>query len=270
VPVLWGRRMIRELEEGEGMDLRRGSSLPRRVRERTEAELVRLGTRYGLMSSATSYVAIEERSENERVEDRAELREIPVALTKGWGGMIGGPGFAGAMPASMSLGDLDMCSAPPPSAKRRVRNLLRRKSSGQPSARVDHRLASHEAVFEEHACASIGEVMPPRDPDAIPGFFYDQRADGSWRLTPDLAGFFGADIDDLRELAKGIRHPEAESVLATFIVLVHAQVLSPRAQKLLTPTLRKARLWLDKATTDLEAPDGNWYRWARSAVADLK
>ena len=86
LPVLWGRRKIRELEESEGLGARRESQVLKGV----ESELVRLGARYGLMSSATSYVAIEERSENERVEDRAELREIPVALTKGWGGLIGG------------------------------------------------------------------------------------------------------------------------------------------------------------------------------------
>ncbi len=92
VPILWAREMIRHLEETGGSA--RGSQQRRKSKEdRTRQRIVELGTGYGLMSSATSYVAVEERSAEEKTLEQAELRKIPIALTVGWGGM-GGIGFS--------------------------------------------------------------------------------------------------------------------------------------------------------------------------------
>ncbi len=85
VPTLWARHRIRDLESGltgRGGSFQRLKTKERRRRE----EMVELGRRYGLLSSATSYVAIEERPPGERSDLVAELRKIPVALTTGWGG----------------------------------------------------------------------------------------------------------------------------------------------------------------------------------------
>ena len=50
------------------------------------AQLVELGQRYGLLSSATSYVAVEERSAADKTTTQAVLRKIPIAITQGWHG----------------------------------------------------------------------------------------------------------------------------------------------------------------------------------------
>ncbi|MEQ8894333.1 MAG: VIT and VWA domain-containing protein, partial [Sandaracinaceae bacterium] len=94
IPVLWAREKIRDLEEGEprrGSAQRRGSG-----EDRKKAQLVELGVRYGLTSSATSYVAVEERADADRTDGPVQLRKIPIALTKGWGEPT--RSAAGAMP----------------------------------------------------------------------------------------------------------------------------------------------------------------------------
>jgi Mg-chelatase subunit ChlD len=78
VPLVWARGRVRDLEAPAADGKER---------------LVELAMRYGLMSSATSYVVVQEREDAETAE-RAELRRIPVSLTKGWGGLArrsGGP-----------------------------------------------------------------------------------------------------------------------------------------------------------------------------------
>ncbi len=82
IPVLMARKAIQELEEGRGAE--RGSSQQNRKQSAGRARILELALRYQLMSSATSFVAVEERA-NAAQTAQAELRRIPIALTKGWG-----------------------------------------------------------------------------------------------------------------------------------------------------------------------------------------
>jgi Ca-activated chloride channel family protein len=119
IPTLWARQRIRDLEAGHGAPAR-GSNQARRSKEdRTHVLLVELGERYGLMSSATSYVAVEERSEADKTKTQAELRKVPIAITRGWHGR--GTVLHKAMPApamrAMSTGlQHALAMAPPPPA----------------------------------------------------------------------------------------------------------------------------------------------------------
>jgi Ca-activated chloride channel family protein len=85
VPLLFARSAIRDWEELPSQGT--GS----RQRERKEASqqrqeaLVNLGCRYQLMSSATSFVAIEQRPDGDKTAE-IKLRRVPIALTRGWGG----------------------------------------------------------------------------------------------------------------------------------------------------------------------------------------
>ena len=77
--------MIRDLEEGRSpLHDRHGSLQDRGGRDRVKQEIARLGVTYGLVSSETSFVAVEERKTP--VQDPAVLRRVPIALTRGWGG----------------------------------------------------------------------------------------------------------------------------------------------------------------------------------------
>jgi len=134
VPKLWARLAIRDLEEGKGG--RSGSNQARgKTEDRRTKRLVELGKKYGLMTSATSYVAIEVRSEEDKTVGQAQLRRVPVALTAGWGGqgsVVSSGGHAAAKgaagppmskakrapvpmaPPSMPMAPPSMPMAPPP------------------------------------------------------------------------------------------------------------------------------------------------------------
>jgi Ca-activated chloride channel family protein len=72
--VLWARGAIRVLERNEARySYHEGHDAWR-------ASLVALATRYSMMSSQTSFVAVEERGEGEREEAEAPLRKIPLMM----------------------------------------------------------------------------------------------------------------------------------------------------------------------------------------------
>ena len=85
VPALMARAAIRELEESRGAEREAGSNQRERRGMGVDAKVLELALRYQLLSSQTSFVAVEERSAGEQAE-RAQLRRVPVALTHGWGG----------------------------------------------------------------------------------------------------------------------------------------------------------------------------------------
>ncbi|MEN9271487.1 MAG: VIT domain-containing protein, partial [Thermostichales cyanobacterium HHBFW_bins_127] len=82
VALLFARRAIRDLEE----EPRRGSRQQDRQQQARTAALVSLACRYQLMSSVTSFVAIEERQEGDSTTE-IKLRRVPVALTREWGNL---------------------------------------------------------------------------------------------------------------------------------------------------------------------------------------
>ncbi|APB32947.1 von Willebrand factor type A domain protein [Gloeomargarita lithophora Alchichica-D10] len=85
VPLLFARSTIRDWEEpriqGRGSQQRDRQEASR---QRQEA-IVNLGCRYQLMSSETSFVAIEQRPDGDKTTE-IKLRRVPIALTKRWGG----------------------------------------------------------------------------------------------------------------------------------------------------------------------------------------
>jgi hypothetical protein len=158
VSTLWARRAIRDLEEGcSRLHAPRGSRQERATAgldQRVKAEIVRLGTTYGLMSRHTSFVAIEKRETP--VEGEVQLRKIPVAISTGWHGIgqgaMGTVADTGAMARRVALETARPYDAP--------RAWLR-----QPQ-------------------------MPPAQPaapDALDLVVRLQDADGSWDLTRELA-----------------------------------------------------------------------------------
>lgn len=92
VPVLMARRAIQELEEGRGAS--RGSNQENRKQKTVQSRVLELALRYQLMSSQTSFVAIEERAAADKTTERAELRRVPIALTKGYGDAVADTLFA--------------------------------------------------------------------------------------------------------------------------------------------------------------------------------
>ncbi len=87
IHTLWARERIRDLENPEGSFAQRGSRQVERKLKQVRATLIDLSKRYGLLSGATSFVAIEEREEKDKTTGEVVLRKVPTLVTVGWHGM---------------------------------------------------------------------------------------------------------------------------------------------------------------------------------------
>lgn len=263
LPMIWARRRIRELEEGNEWT-RRGSRQSERVKKSVESQLVDIGKRYGLMSSATSYVAIEERPADERATERAELRRIPVALTTGWGGLMGAIGPVACAPmASMRMLDTDAMLIQPDSVAPQVSG-TGAFSSG-PADMVD---SMSESVGPGIGRGGVARKAKGSPDDKLDDVLFAQRSDGSWELTKELARLCNAKPADLKKAAKteSAKVSEPERLLATLLVL---QLLEARAEATsLKPMIRKAKAWAKRAVGKSKPPKSfsSWEEWAARFV----
>ncbi len=290
-PKLWARERIRELERrsAAGSAQRRPESERRRRRR-----LVELGRTYGLLSSATSYVAIEERSEAEKVKGAAHLRRIPIALTVGWGGR-------GRLTAAVPRG-----SASP----KRRRSVVRAGASQ--AVTVDGELLSLDAMlldpaaklaelraYSGEAMRARGTSMAKRASAAIGKFFgrdersaakrsvprysgkivaersatedrlYEllmtQAADGSFPLGEVLRRWLDEDLAGVERAAS--EHGEAVVATAVAVALLERDA-GDRIDEW-RPAARKARQWLARQGVEFDAcqllklPEGSDQEFAK-------
>lgn len=227
VPALWGRAAIRDLESDGG---RHGSSQQRPGRDRRKNDkLIAIGKELGLVSSATSYVAVEVRAEGDRTTTQAELRRVPIALTHGWGGatptrMLRRAAMAAPPPG---MAQMMMTGAPKASggmaasAARGAAGVFGRvaKALGGGSRRKRKSMRRDAARSEEVAASTIDFLsMEDAEADEPTDRLYDllltQRADGSFPMSAELR----AQISDAPALAK-LTEQHGESIVATALVL---------------------------------------------------
>ncbi len=187
--TLAARAKIRDLEEGSSALHNHKGSLQRgRSDDRVKEEAVRLGVTYGLCSQWTSFVAVERRATP--VEDGMQLRRVPVALTRGWGGLSEQGTVPGGFGTAVSTKHLMARSAPAAMPLAIVtRTLMRRPAHG---AGLD----SDSSLVLDEAADSI--AAPPVD-RTLDRLVQLQRADGSWDLTKDLAKILGKKLRSLEQ-----------------------------------------------------------------------
>jgi len=207
-------------------------------------QLIELSRRYSLLSSRTSFVAIERREV--KTDQPAELRRIPVALTQGWGGVQGVRGRAPArLPASAQalLARATVGGAVAgafESAMRAVAPRSPRKRKAAPAlSRVDA-MACFDDGFAEEAC----DVCEERPVAVHLDLLMTQGADGAFGLTEDLARLAGADIDAIADIARSLDAERAEDVVATVLALRLLRALEPDRRDEWIRAARKAARWL--------------------------
>jgi Ca-activated chloride channel family protein len=246
VPKLWARERIRELEEGQvatGSSQRRGRS-----EAKVDLQLVELGQRYGLVSRATSYVAVEERAPDARTTEAAELRRVPVALTFG-APMPAGVVMRGAPPApAMAKGMVfgAALSAPSKLAQDHPRGSRGMMTGGaRPAAptsvraepRADSERLGHGPPLEDRAFGAAA----PEPTDALFDVLMTQHADGRFEPSDALAVLLGPTLADrLEEAAE--THPPA--LVATAVLVAWLPVHRAERSAEWTPAVRKAEAWL--------------------------
>jgi hypothetical protein len=133
-----------------------------------KAEIIRLGTTYGLMSRHTSFVAIEKRGTP--VEGEIQLRKVPVAISTGWHGTLGAPrpflgGMADSAPAACAL--------------------------------------DRPGFLRARAAGRLRSPLPPLS-EPLDLLLQLQGADGSWDLSRELATALGTPWRELEKVFSAV------------------------------------------------------------------
>jgi Ca-activated chloride channel family protein len=250
-PVLWARLAIRDLETktgSRGSNQARGGARPSRE-DRNRERIVELGKRYGLMSSATSYVAVEERPAHEQTTAQAELRRVPIALTHRWGGVqrfarAPMPGRGYAMKAAMKGRTMAMGSsqAPAPSSPMLLGEVQSLSAGASPAFLTPQR----KAAETRGASAGSGAASAI---DPLFELLLTQKADGSFLLSPVLEQMLGSSLAAVQSAIA----TDGEAVVITAVVL---ELLSRRfatRKGEWKPAAKKMKRWIKKARASFDA-----------------
>lgn len=278
IATLAARALIRDLEEGASPLCGKGGSRQARGQAgrdvRVKAEIVRLGTAFGLASRETSFVAVEHRTTP--LGEEAVLRKIPVALTRGWGGteaLFEGPGLicrsapaSPAPPASMgaSFGPsplLDVAGSAPAARSSflgRLMHLGGQGAAGRHSASVREKTAKFRSSSPVQGPLPQAELEPApgesvRPVDRLVGL---QGADGSWDLTAEFAKAIGARLPALEKRLAGLTGDPsvARRALATALALAWLERHAAAERDEWSLLAEKALAWL--ASSGARGADG--------------
>jgi Ca-activated chloride channel family protein len=258
IPVLMARKAIQELEEGRGVE--RGSAQQNRKQNATRTRILELALRYQLMSSATSFVAVEEREDGAQTA-QAQLRRVPVALTKGWGEekkvVVAGMGAPGAVALRRSRSFAAM--PPPPSVASASCPAPVKSDTGFFAKAAGLIRGTSETEKSESRSNSTGEftledidLMPTSadSPDDLYALTLAQMADGGFEYSPKLLKQLKITDEKVSDEAKTLK---LDTELGKRVVITRA-VLRAFEQKFAArksewaAIAAKAERWLAKVT----------------------
>jgi len=232
-PVLWAREKIRELEEG-GDAFIRGSRQMERKEKKIQDTIVELSKKYSLLSTMTSFVAVEEREEKEKSTGEIVLRKVPALVTVGWHGL-------GRVLPSTSM-ELNMPSPPAPS--RQVMFQMRRSPSITEHLSFDNFYAKEEPKQRK---------KERQKTDLLMDVLSLQNVQGGLRMNGDMAKVFGFDLKKIQELASAMNLEIPEDkflVVSTAILLQILRVYFLSEEFSWKRIIRKSEAWLQKVMKD--------------------
>jgi Ca-activated chloride channel family protein len=262
IPVLMARKAIQELEEGRGA-ARRGSAQTNRKPKTQHAKILELALRYQLMSSATSFVAVEERAANTQSQPRAELRRIPVALTKGWGAAEreGAPvAYCSMSPASIPMAyDLSESTTEEVQECYAEQSPPKRRSKKSRSTAIEQQRLYSEPPQKDDSSR--------RPADYLLAIIVAQQADGSFEASKELCTGTKVSRLDLETAARmlGCDLGLAKSIVATLLALeVFHTKFADRIDEW-RMLADKAERWLAKQKVPAPKGFADLKTWAKSA-----
>jgi Ca-activated chloride channel family protein len=225
IATIWARNYIRDLERD--FNLGRGSQQSQRKSEKTHKEMIRIGIRYHLMSSVTSFVAVETRDDTEKSKEAPVYRRVPVQITKGWHGYTS---FTVARLASDLTRECNKCSY---------------------VDALEYSSENATRIMPSFMTRVTREV--PRAPEVL-GLLHTQNAAGYFEITDLLAWRSGIPIAEIRDLASQITGIKSainpEHVISSIMVLYLLKNKYRQSAKIWGKAARKAQDWLNK-----EAPN---------------
>ena len=277
--TLAARALVRDLEEGTSpLHSRKGSRQERGGKrdDRVKAEIVRLGTEYGLATRETSFVAVEHRATP--LGEEAVLRKVPVALTRGWGDLpadlqcLSAPAAAPSPALAVASRSFaransrqDLLDAPLFLTKQAEARIEESTSTWFGALRPKKRRPAAGTAGSPASPTSASEASPePLALRPLDRLVALQGADGSWGLTADLAELLGKKLAILEKPLSSLDGPKetARRALATAVALawLERHALAERDEWRLLA--EKAREWL--AVSGVRSRDGR----SLEAIAD--
>jgi hypothetical protein len=287
------RRAIQELEEGRGAS--RGSNQENRKQKSTQSRVLELALRYQLMSSQTSFVAIEERAAADKTTERAELRRVPIALTKGWGEEkwahvtpLGGAASFGAAPpmsrmrsavASRAgapggvLREIAPGSAPCPAPAKKSTGMFAKAKeffSGTPAQEPNADRARDEGGSNLDAVLAYAPKMSEKAEvqkyDELQDLTSLQQADGHFEFFYSPRFSIESNVWRQWEVALESQTKDADPVAATLgaLVLLETRFASRRVEWQMIAD--KAERWLAKQSIKLPAGETSLKDWAKKSL----
>jgi hypothetical protein len=236
---------------------RRGSLQGRNTKDKVKEEIVRLGVTYGLVSRETSYVAVEERENPETGE--MTLVKVPIALTRGWGGMEPSTGVMACMAAPPSPDRMMSFDSGAHLISPRYRAPAPIDLFGEPP-RLSRRI--REAPGEDSGLAPLAPSTR-----ALDRLVALQKADGSWDLDEALATVLGVPLATIEQALAGKPFDPAlfRRAGATALALLWLERSAADAKGEWRLLARKASAWLD-ASGALPPGGGRWKVFATTIL----
>ncbi len=274
----WARQAIRDLEE-EPEKLQHGSN---QRRSGGENRIVELSKEYGILSSETSFVAIEERTENEKSKERAKLKKIPILITSGW---------HGAKAASPSLtpsigGALLNCVASAPAGFSQPATFASAVGGaiGGFVARARESFSGFDGSTVKGKQCRLLESLPSRefvskpggkeipqnrsDQDWILDLLGEMQAEGYFRLCPAFERASGKPLNTLSKWAKKIEvtsYSKKDNILATALAIILFRTKGSNDEDLWRLAVNKAVRWLEKIDAKGEG-SSDLFKWLEALL----
>jgi Ca-activated chloride channel family protein len=206
IPLLWAKHAIRDLETGADA----GSRQAKRKAESRKKKIIALAKRYQLLSSETSFVAVETRAGSEKAHEAPAFRRVPVGLTRGWHGIQ-----AASIDRETFFSNIDFCSC---------------------LANEEHSMRKEEAGFVAECSACMSDVsdseinfgserLSPSSP--MYELLLAQTPEGWFEPTEVLCSYADTTMDDLKKISSRIGGVESEHmrllVLSTALTIIVLQ-----------------------------------------------
>lgn len=271
LPTLWARERIRDLEESQEAG-GRGSRQRRPKGETWKQEVITLAREYGLSSSLTSWIAVEEREEKDRETGELVLRKVPTLVTVGWHGIgsVRGAGLASGMAQQMSA----LPAYPAPDMMKKVRA----RSAGVMRADLSEAFAIDKEVSARMAApGAVGYRTPPAgdavsaETDLLMALLSLQRVGGGFDLDDAMLRRLGIEPACVNAALAGLPGDPtvAPQVLHTAVVLAVLEERFADARDTWFAAVRKSRAWLNQATDGWGQVIGGKTvaQWAKEAAA---
>lgn len=243
LPTVWARRRLADLEAGKGLAMAAGSAQRDRKDSRVNQQILDLALEFGLLSSETSFIAVEERASDERTVEQAKLRRVPVQLTRGWGGEA---------PDVMFMMDVQHLGSAPVGVVNEGRTFFSR------SVPVEKEVVDYGPPYYSDTIDMFESQTQPSILDEILNL---QAADGSWPVDARLAAVLELVEADLLAAARDQQVDPA--LVGTLVVLAKVAELGDAVPAAWEQVIAKARRWVEQATGGQSVPDGvgDWWEW---------